>query len=460
MTATRPQPASWTTDLRLVGEQLEVPLVTGAVTTYAHLDYAATAPCLQVVANGLTELLPWYASVHRSAGYPSQVCTALYEHARDTLRGFLGCSDDDAVIFTRNTTDALNLLSRAMPGDVEVYVFETEHHANLLAWDAARTTRLPAPSSPDAAAAMLGSALGRRRSQAPALVCVTGASNVTGEIWPVRRLAAIAHRYGARLVLDAAQLAPHRPVTVTDWGVDYIALSGQKMYAPFGAGVLAGRADWLAAAEPYLAGGGATLEVGDSAVTWAGLPARHEGGSPNVVGAVALAAACHALRGADRTALVAEEEMLTARLRAGLAEVTGVHDLSLWDETQPRVGIVTFVVEGWDGGRLAAVLSAEYGIGVRHGRFCAHPFLRHLRDRVGAIRTAGSTDGGAVRASLGIGTTVEHVDRLVAAVRRITTRGSRWRYVQRDGTHVPDPDPRRWPGDLDAPHLRDLLAVA
>lgn len=460
MTATRPQPASWTADLRLVGDQLEVPLVTGGVTTYAHFDYAATAPCLRVVADGLAELLPWYSSVHRGAGYASGVCTTLYEHARETVRTFLGCRPDDTLIFTRNTTDALNLLARAMPADVEAYVFETEHHANLLAWDAARTTRLPAPSSPDEAAAMLGSALGRRRSQAPALVCVTGASNVTGEIWPVRRLAAIAHRYGARLVLDAAQLAPHRPVTVADWGVDYVALSGHKMYAPFGVGVLAGRPDWLAAAPPYLAGGGATLEVGDGTVTWTGLPERHEGGSPNVVGAVALAAASRALHGADRAALVAEEETLTARLRTGLAETTGVHELSLWADPHPRVGIVTFVVEGWDGGRLAAVLSAEYGIGVRHGRFCAHPFLRRLRDRVRAIPTAGSTDIGAVRASLGIGTTVEHVDRFVGAVRRITARGPRWHYVQRDGWHVPDPDPRRWPGDLDAPHLRDLLMAA
>ena len=161
-------------------------------------------------------------------------------------------------------------------------------------------TCLDAPRTPDEAVATLERALAARDPHGPALVCVTGASNVTGELWPVRELAAAAHAHGARIVLDAAQLAPHHPVSVRDLDVDWVAFSGHKLYAPFGSGVLAGRCDWLRAAEPYLAGGGASRTVRRSAdggldVTWHEGAARHEAGSPNVIGAHAVASACKAL---------------------------------------------------------------------------------------------------------------------------------------------------------------------
>src|SRR5262249_54332292 len=146
---------------------------------------------------------------------------------------------DDHVIFTRNTTDALNLLARALPAGTTVVGWLGEHHANLLPWPA--TVRLPVPASVDDALVELAAALDR--APGPALVAVTGASNVTGEVWPVEAITALAHSYGARVVVDAAQLVPHRPVSLAACGADYLAFSGHKAYAPFGAGVLAGRAD-------------------------------------------------------------------------------------------------------------------------------------------------------------------------------------------------------------------------
>ncbi|WP_369199923.1 aminotransferase class V-fold PLP-dependent enzyme [Streptomyces sp. PU-14G] len=443
--------------LPVLGRDVRVPLVTGGEATYAALDYAASAPALQRVWDDVAAYAPYYGSVHRGAGHLSQLSTELFERSRRTVAEFLGCREHDQVVFTRGTTDSLNLLSAALPHGTRVFVFETEHHASLLPWRAHDVTYLDAPRSPEAAVATLESAL-HGAPAGPKLVCVTGASNVTGEVWPVRELARAAHRHGARLVLDAAQLAPHRPISLVELEADWVALSGHKLYAPFGAGVLAGRADWLVQAEPYLAGGGASRRVARGAdggveVEWHTTAARHEAGSPNVIGAYALAAACRALTEAGFDGLVAREEELLARLRAGLADVPEVSVLSLFGEGADQVGVVSFVVEGWNSSHFAAALSAEYGIGVRDGLFCAHPLLRTLLGQegdapgeCGAPETApgspsaagGSPALNAVRVSFGAGTPDEHVDRFTAAVRELVRDGARWNYRTEEGRCVPE----------------------
>ncbi|MGH3734578.1 MAG: aminotransferase class V-fold PLP-dependent enzyme, partial [Micromonosporaceae bacterium] len=183
----------------------------------------------------------------------------------------------------------------------------------------------------------------------------------------------------------------------------------------FGAGVLAGRGDWLDAAPPYLAGGGASRYVGDatSDLEWSDGAARHEAGTPNVVGAVALAEACRTLVAAGQDRLAATEQALLERLRSGLTGIAGVRELTTFGPDHPRVGIVAFVVGGLDSGQLAETLSARYGIGVRAGLFCAHPLTRRLLTEAGC---GDDGTGSAVRASLGLGSTAAHVDRLIAAV--------------------------------------------
>ncbi|MFF9374968.1 aminotransferase class V-fold PLP-dependent enzyme [Streptomyces griseoluteus] len=430
--------------LPVLGRDVRVPLVTGGEIGYAALDYAASAPALQRVWDDVAAYAPYYGSVHRGAGHLSQLSTELFENARRTVAEFLHCRDDDQVVFTRSTTDSLNLLARALPAGCEVYVFETEHHAALLPWREADVTFLDAPHSPEAAVRTLERALAARDTARPALVCVTGASNVTGEVWPVRELAAAAHAVGARIVLDAAQLVPHQAVSVRELDVDWIAFSGHKLYAPFGSGVLAGRADWLSAAEPYLAGGGASRTVarrpdGSVAVEWHEGAARHEAGSPNVIGAYSIASACRALAEAGPETLAARERHLLGLLRSGLAEVPGVRVLSLFGDDAPRVGVLSFVVEGWNSSHLAAALSAEYGIGVRDGLFCAHPLVHALLG-TGAAEQAGCGTGAlnAVRVSFGAGTPDEHVTRFVTALRELVTRGARWTYRTENGRCVPE----------------------
>ncbi|MFC8590115.1 aminotransferase class V-fold PLP-dependent enzyme [Streptomyces atroolivaceus] len=437
--------------LPVLGADVTVPLVTGGDVTYAALDYAASAPALQRVWDDVAAYAPYYGSVHRGAGYLSQLSTDLFESSRVTVAEFLGCRADDQVVFTRSTTDSLNLLAAALPANCQVFVFETEHHASLLPWRDARVTYLDAPRTPDQAVATLERALAGREPYGPALVCVTGASNVTGELWPVKELAAAAHAHGARIVLDAAQLAPHHPVDIAELDVDWVAFSGHKLYAPFGSGVLAGRADWLLAAEPYLAGGGASRKVarrtdGGVDVEWHTTAARHEAGSPNVIGVYSIAAACKALTEAGFDRLVAREQQLVTRVREGLAGVPEVKVLSLFGDDAPRVGVISFVVEGWNSSHFAAALSAEYGIGVRDGLFCAHPLVRTLLGsepqdpgECGAPEAApGERSLNAIRVSFGAGTPDEHVERFLGAVRELVSKGARWTYRTEEGRCVPD----------------------
>ncbi|MEV0590222.1 aminotransferase class V-fold PLP-dependent enzyme [Nonomuraea cavernae] len=424
----------------VLGADLEVPVRGGRLVGYANLDYAASAPCLEPVNAAVAAALPAYSSVHRGAGYASQLTTTRYEQARHTVRAFAGARPDDAVIFTRNTTDATNLLASCLPAGTTTVVFDTEHHASLLPWP--HTVRLAPPAFPGEAVRAADEALAA--IDGPKLLVVTAASNVTGELWPIAALAHVAHRHGARILVDAAQLVPHRRLNLTALDLDYVVFSGHKLYAPFGAGALIGRRDWLAAGEPYLKGGGAVRSVAGEPEWHDDPEPRHEAGTPNVLGAIALAAACDALTATGWTALVREEERLIARLRSGLASIEGVRELSLWGPDHPRVGIVSFTVDGHSAREVAETLSNDYGIGVRDGKFCAHPFVRHLlgrpeRGSSDGVGDAGAgegrsgrdqePDGGcqdgtaaAVRASIGIGSTEEHVDRLIGALRDLAGR--------------------------------------
>jgi selenocysteine lyase/cysteine desulfurase len=341
------------------------------------------------------------------------------------------------VILVRNTTEAINVLSAALPAGTRVLSSPVEHHANMLPWRRHDVELLPFPESADALCAACEHALRSARPRFD-IVALTGASNVTGEVWPVERLAAIAHRHGARLFVDAAQLAPHRPIDMAAAGIDFLAFSGHKLYAPFGAGALVGPAGRLAAVAPLLQGGGAIKLVTLDDTIWADGPERHEAGSPNVVGAVALGAACRALDALGMDSVAEQERRLAARLRHGLAAVPGLDQLAIWHEDDAdRVGVASFRLAGYRHPLLAAILSAEYAIAVRHGCFCAHPLIAHLLE-ISAPEMltfwrrlqAGGTPQlpGAVRASVGLGTTEQDVDQLIGALDAIARHGPAMRY--------------------------------
>jgi selenocysteine lyase/cysteine desulfurase len=429
----------------LVGAGLLVPLVHGGEARYANLDYAASAPSLAQVAARVAEVLPWYSSVHRGSGYLSLVSTSLYESARATLHRFLGARTDDVVIFTRNTTDSLNLLAEAVPNGSrpkgrEIVYLDIEHHANLLPWQSRDNHCVIAGGTLEETLDRLEAAL---EKSPVSLVAITGASNVTGEAVPLSSVVQMAHAHGARVAVDGAQLAPHRRIDLSALDADYLALSGHKCYAPFGAGVLVGRRDWLDEAPAHLAGGGAIERVTVEHTDWASAPDRHEGGTPNAIGAIALAEASIVL---DELltdgSLAAHEDALRRRLVAGLGSLPGVRLLRIWEDSTDAVGVVAFEVVGHEPGLVATYLASEHGLGVRAGKFCAHPLI----DRINAGRSA-------LRASVGIGTVTEDVDRLVDGLESYLDSAPVKGYSLVDGSYAPDEDDRWAP--LPGVDLRD-----
>lgn len=394
-----------------VAHELGVPTVHRTVVDAANFDHGATTPALVSVRDAVDAVLPTYGSVHRGAGLPSRITTDWFEQARATVGEFVGARRDDQVVFTRNTTDALALLAHCVPRGTQVFAWESAHHAALLPWARRTCTRLAVPNSATDAVDLLRSALAASESR-DTLVVITGACNVTGEIWPVGELIAVAKEYGARTVIDAAQLAPHRPIDLSEMDADWVAFSGHKLYAPFGTGVLVGRRDWLDLAAPYLPGGGATARVTHRHTAWHSGAARHEGGTPNAIGAIALAAACATLS-RHHEEIERHEKALADRLREGLRGIDGVRLITVLGEDRPNVGVITFTVEGYDSSLVSLVLSDEYGISVRDGRFCAHLLCDN-------ILGDGAT---AVRASIGLATRAHHVERLIDGVRRLVQSG-------------------------------------
>jgi selenocysteine lyase/cysteine desulfurase len=409
----------------LAGDDVDVPCVDGQARRHVGLDNAASTAAFASVADRVAAFMPTYSSVHRGAGYKSRTATAAYEAAREAALAFARRDDRDVAIICRNTTEALNHLAyrlRLEPDDV-VATTVVEHHANLLPWSRLARMRYVecGPNGifdVDDVCAVLDA------EPRPRLLAVTGASNVTGWLPPIDAIIDAAHERGVAVVVDAAQLAPHRPIPVT---ADFVAWSGHKMYAPYGAGVLLGPRASFVEGDPFLAGGGAVELVDLDEVVWTDPPEREEAGSPNVVGAVALHAALDTLTAIGWDAIAAHEDHLATKLRAGLAAIDGVRVLGPPPGT-PTLAVASFVVDAVPYQLVAARLSAEFGIATRHGCFCAHPYLMRLLDlspddiaayRADVMRGDRTRLPGAVRASAGLGTSDADVDAFLAAVRTL-----------------------------------------
>jgi cysteine desulfurase / selenocysteine lyase len=439
----------------VVGVDEPVPVLGGGRVPYVDLDHAATTPALRLVTDAVAAFLPLYSSVHRGTGYKSRASTTAYEGARRVVGDFVGADPErDAVVFGRHTTDAVNLLagSLAMEPDSVVLTTQLEHHSNDLPWRArTRTVAVRARRDGTLDEDDLAGQLARHAGRV-ALLAVTGASNVTGVVPPVHDLAARVQAAGGRILVDAAQLAAHRPIDMRphdDPGhLDFVALSGHKAYAPFGTGALIGRRDAFLP-RPHQPGGGTVRAVTADRVVWADLPDRAEGGSPNVVGAVALAAAVTRLAAAGLDRIARHDQRLAAYTHDHLSQVPGVrlHGPAGEAAAGSKVGIVPFTLDGLDPRLVAAVLGYEHGIGVRSGCFCAQPYIAHLLDLtpadvVGAAPTGGVP--GMVRLSFGAYTTTADLDRALDAIALLATTSGR---AAATATYAQGPDgtwaPRR-----------------
>ncbi len=378
-----------------------------------YLDNAATTqkprPVIDAVERYYEEE---NANIHRGVHFLSQQATFSYERARGRLATFVNAAESAEVVFCRGATEAANLVahgygrSRVGEGD-EILVTHMEHHSNIVPWqmlcEAAGARLRVAPITDEGELDL--AAFSDRLSPRTRLVAVAHASNVLGTVNPVRRICDLAHEYGALVFVDGAQGAPHLPVDVRDLGCDFYALSGHKLFAPTGIGILYGRRELLEGMGPYEGGGSMIRSVSFEGTTWAEPPAKFEAGTPNIAGALGLAAAVDYLNGLGMERISEYEEDLLAYAAGRLAEVEG---LRIFGTARRKVPVLSFALDGAHPHDMGTILDAE-GVAVRTGHHCAQPLMA----RFGVPAMA--------RASLAFYNTRREIDLLVEGLNQVGT---------------------------------------
>lgn len=365
----------------------DFPILQRDVASGAPLVYLDNAATSQRPVQVLAEITRFYrdhnANIHRGVHTLSVEATDLYEQARAKVARFIGAAGPREVVFTRNTTESINLVAHAWgrkflrPGD-EVVISEIEHHSNIVPWQMLRDERgitlKYIPMLPDGTLdldAAQSIITGRTR-----LVAITAVSNALGTIVPLDAIVAQAKAAGALVLVDGAQAVPHMPVDVQALGVDFLAFSGHKMLAPFGIGVLWGRLPVLESMDPFLGGGNMILTVSMERSTWAEVPAKFEAGTPNVGDAVALGAAVDYLSALGMDAVRQHEREITDYALRRLADVPGVTIFGVPD-AERRGGVISFELEGVHPHDIGQVLDAK-GVAIRTGHHCAQPVMLAL----------------------------------------------------------------------------------
>ena len=345
-----------------------------AIAGWHYLDSAATAQKPQAVIDAITRGYDRdYATVHRGVYERSAVMTQSYENARAAVAAFIGASDADEVVFTRNATEAINLVARSLPKDGRnrVLLSELEHHSNIVPWQLAGYELDVVPLTDDGKIDL--DAAERMISDQHRVVAFAHVSNVLGSILDAKRAAEIAHSKGALLLLDGCQAAPRIPVGVAGIGCDFYALSAHKLYGPTGIGALWGRAELLEAMPPYQGGGAMIDSVTFERTTFAPPPQRFEAGTPHIVGAVGLHAAIQWVEGIGLAAIHAHETALVRECREALR---GINSIRLFGP-EDSAGIVSFAVQGVHPHDIGTILDDE-GVAIRAGHHCAQPLMQVL----------------------------------------------------------------------------------
>ncbi len=439
------------TDYRhlFVGLDAQIPLLNGDCRCYVNMDNAASTPPLKAVQQAVDDFLVYYSSVHRGTGFKSQLSTHAYEQSRQIVMEFLSADPKEHVCaFGKNTTEAINKLARRFPFTAQRDVVITsgmEHHSNDLPWrTAAHTVHIRLTPDGRLDLADFEQQLDRY-SDRVALVAITGASNVTGLLNPIHQLAEQTHAVGALFMADCAQLAPHRKVEMLPLSdpahLDFVSISAHKMYAPFGTGAIVGRRDIFERGDPDMTGGGTVEIVTLDSVVWAEPPERDEAGSPNTVGAIALAAALRQLNQVGMDAVATHEAELTAY---ALDRLSKIAEVRIYGNRDPqlaaqRLGVIPLLLTTTHHFLASAILGYEFGIGVRSGCFCAHPYILHLlglsHEEAAQVRADIMSDDrsnmpGLIRASFGLYNTLEEVDILVDALTRIAHGEYQGKYQQ------------------------------
>jgi cysteine desulfurase/selenocysteine lyase len=440
---------------QVVGLSEEVTLLDGSRVTYINFDNAASTPTLLPVLEKVNEFCKWYSNVHRGTGFKSQLSSWVFEEARNIIGRFVGADASSAVIFCKNTTEAINKLAwrfqcpmlKAMGKDADKPVILTsimEHHSNELPWrKVGKVVHVDINSDGTVKSSDLCEKLQQYKGKV-CLVAISGASNVTGYINPIHEFAAKTHEVGAQIAVDAAQLAPHRPIDIKPKNdpehIDYLSFSAHKMYAPFGIGVLVADRIMFEHGDPDYVGGGTVDIVDLENAYWKDLPEREEAGTPDIVGVVALAKVVRAIEEVGFDSIIDHEADLTAY---ALEKLNNMPEVMIYGDKNPknarnRLGVISINVKNMDHALVSAILSYEGGIGVRNGCFCAHPYVKCLlgvtpeqakevekhilaRDR--------STIPGTFRISFGLYNAKDEIDRFCEVLNMVIKKEYKGKYL-------------------------------
>jgi cysteine desulfurase/selenocysteine lyase len=376
-----------------------------------YLDNAASAQVPRIVIErGSKYLREEHSNIHRGVHYLSQRATSAYEGAREKVKRFINAREARECIFVRGVTEGVNLVMHGYgrkfvgQGD-EIIVSEMEHHSNLVPWQmlceekGARLRIIPMNDAGELLLDEFDATLNERTK----LVCVGHVSNSLGTINPIKEIAARAHKLGVPVLVDGAQGAPHLAVDVQDLDCDFYVISGHKMFAPTGSGVLYGKAELLEKMNPFLGGGSMIRTVTFERSTYAAIPDKFEAGTPAIASQIGLGAAIDYLNGLDRVAALAHEHEL---LRYVTEKISAIEGVRIIGNAREKASVLAFVIDEIHPHDVGTILDQE-GIAIRAGHHCAQPVMQHF----GVPATA--------RASFAFYNTKEEVDSLVAAVQKV-----------------------------------------
>ena len=415
----------------VVGVDEPVELVNGTKQPLINFDNAATTPALKPVMDAVDEELKMYGSIGRGFSQKSNHSTDIYMETRETVMNFVGADTDSYTCFyVNNTTDGLNKLASALVESEDDLVLCTriEHHANDLSW---RERCKVIYAEVDEQGRVIYDDIERLLTENEGkvkYVCITAASNVTGYVTDVHRVAKMAHEHGALIVVDGAQIVAHREFSMMgktpEENIDFFVFSAHKMYSPYGGGAVVGPWEILNEHMPEFYGGGIVKLVRDANVKYKSAPDVYEAGSPNYPGIVGMAKAMDILKEVGFDAISAHEQVLNRKLIDGLKTIDGIIIYGDTENIEDRVGVVTFNFDDINSFVLAARLSDIGGVATRRGAFCAHPYVWRL---MGISDEQASTyencidmnTPGMIRVSFGIYNTEEEVDKFIEILRSV-----------------------------------------
>lgn len=415
-----------------LGLNKNVRVLNNNLVTPINFDNAATTPVFKSILKNIAENCECYGSIGRGVGQNSEFCTKKYNECRDYILDFFNAPKDKYTsIFVNNTTEGINRLSNILIKDKDdiVILSRMEHHSNDLPWrDKCNVKYVEVDTLGRLDLGSLQSLLEENKNKVK-YVSLTAASNVTGYINDIYKIASLVHKYNAKLIIDGAQIVAHRKIDMNPpnklEGIDFLVFSAHKMYAPFGSGAIVGLKEVFEELDPFITGGGTVDAVLDNFHIYSKVPEKNEAGSPNFFGAIALVTAMQELQKIGFKYIEESEKELMKTTLDGLKSIKGITNYADCNDISDRLGIIVFNVDNLYNEVVAKYLANLRGISVRQGGFCAHPYIKRLLNLSDEEAKAHLTNHnlkmpGMVRASFGIYNSIKEVEVFLNTIELIT----------------------------------------